>query len=59
MNLNTLNKELFSASRPTPDSANEWQQTAEAKNLDLIAQKITVDIAKGQRHPFGMTHRDT
>lgn len=45
-NLNTLNKELFSASRPTPDSANEWQQTAEAKNLDLIAQKITVDIAK-------------
>ena len=45
-NLNTLNKELFSASRPIPDSANEWQQTAEAKNLDLIAQKITVDIAK-------------
>jgi outer membrane protein len=45
-NLNTLNTELFSASRPTPDSANEWQQTAEAKNLDLIAQKITVDIAK-------------
>ncbi|GAA6206307.1 MULTISPECIES: outer membrane channel protein TolC [Thalassotalea] len=45
-NLNILNKELFSASRPTPDSANEWQQTAEAKNLDLIAQKISVDIAK-------------
>ena len=45
-NLNTLNTEKFSASRPIPDSANEWQQTAEAKNLELIAQKISVDIAK-------------
>ncbi|NQZ24041.1 MAG: outer membrane channel protein TolC [Colwellia sp.] len=45
-NLHTLNTERFSTSRPVPDSANEWQQTAEAKNLDLIAQKITVDIAK-------------
>jgi len=45
-NLNTLNTERFSTSRPIPDSADEWQQTAEAKNLDLIAQKISVDIAK-------------
>lgn len=45
-NLSALNTERFSASRPIPDSANEWQQTAEAKNLDLIAQKISVDIAK-------------
>ncbi len=45
-NLNMLNTERFSASRPVPDSANEWQQAAEAKNLDLIAQKISVDIAK-------------
>jgi outer membrane protein len=45
-NLSTLNTERFSTSRPVPDSANEWQQTAEAKNLDLIAQKIGVDIAK-------------
>jgi len=45
-NLNALNTKRFSASRPIPDSANEWQQTAEAKNLDLIAQKISVDIAK-------------
>jgi outer membrane protein len=45
-NLHVLNTERFSASRPSPDSANEWQQTSEAKNLDLIAQKITVDIAK-------------
>ncbi len=44
--LNVLNTKRFSASRPIPDSANEWQQTAEAKNLDLIAQKISVDIAK-------------
>jgi len=45
-NLNVLNTERFSTSRPVPDSANEWQQTAEAKNLDLIVQKISVDIAK-------------
>jgi outer membrane protein len=44
--LHALNTERFSASKPTPDSANEWQQTAEAKNLDLISQKITLDIAK-------------
>ncbi len=44
--LHVLNTERFSASRPSPDSANEWQQTSEAKNLDLIAQKISVDIAK-------------
>jgi outer membrane protein len=44
--LNSLNTERFSASRPIPDSANEWQQTAEAKNLDLISQKIWVDVAK-------------
>ncbi len=45
-NLDVLNTERFGTSRPAPDSANEWQQTAEAKNLDLIAQKISVDIAK-------------
>ena len=44
--LNILNTERFATSRPYPDSANEWQQTAEAKNLDLIAQKINMDIAK-------------
>ncbi|MEW6982378.1 outer membrane channel protein TolC [Colwelliaceae bacterium 6471] len=45
-NLSILNTERFSTSRPVPDSANEWQQTAEAKNLDIIAQKINVDISK-------------
>ena len=44
--LSILNTERFGTSRPSPDSANEWQQTAEAKNLDLIAEKINVDIAK-------------
>jgi outer membrane protein len=44
--LSVLNTERFSTSRPVPDSANEWQQTAEAKNLELIAQKIAVDVAK-------------
>lgn len=44
--LNTLNTERFSTSRPVPDNANEWQQTAEVKNLDLISGKIAVDIAK-------------
>jgi outer membrane protein len=41
-----LNTERFSTSRPAPDSANEWQQTAEAKNLELIAERISIDIAK-------------
>lgn len=41
-----LNTDRFATSKPSPNSANEWQQTAEAKNLDLIAQKISVDIAK-------------
>ena len=44
--LSILNTERFATTRPSPDSANEWQQTAEAKNLDLIAEKINVDIAK-------------
>jgi len=44
--VSVLNTERFSASRPSPDTANEWQQMAEAKSLDLIAQKISVDIAK-------------
>jgi len=41
-----LNTERFSTTRPTPDSANEWQTLAEAKNLNLLAAKVGVDIAK-------------
>ncbi|SEK67912.1 outer membrane protein [Colwellia chukchiensis] len=44
--LNPLNTDRFTTSRPFPDSANEWQQTAEAKNLELIAERINIDIAK-------------
>lgn len=44
--LNVLNTARFSTTRPVPDTANEWQQKAEAKSLDLIGQKISMDIAK-------------
>tara|TARA_R110001583_G_scaffold12280_12_gene54683 strand:+ start:1359 stop:2786 length:1428 start_codon:yes stop_codon:yes gene_type:complete len=45
-NLSTLDTSSFSTSAPMPNSANEWQKIAEAKSLDLIVQKINVDIAK-------------
>ena len=45
-NVSTLNTERFSTSTPNPNSADEWQVTAEAKNLDLIAAKVAIDIAK-------------
>ena len=44
--ISTLNTARFSTTIPTPSSADEWQVTAEAKNLDLIAAKVGVDIAK-------------
>jgi len=44
--LNTLNTKRFSTSRPFPDTANEWQKIAEEKNLSLISEKISMDIAK-------------
>ncbi|KGJ89306.1 outer membrane channel protein TolC [Thalassotalea sp. ND16A] len=44
--LNVLNTERFSAVVPTPNSADDWQKLAEAKNLQLISQKISMDIAK-------------
>lgn len=44
--IDVLDTSLFSTSRPSPDSANEWQQIAEEKNLELISQKVSVDIAK-------------
>lgn len=44
--LNPLNTDRFSTARPIPDNVDQWQQTAEAKNLSLIAEKISVDIAK-------------
>jgi len=44
--LNILDTGLFSTSRPVPDSADEWQKIAEARNLNLLSQKVAVDIAK-------------
>ena len=44
--ISTLNTARFSTTIPTPSSADEWQVTAEAKNLDLIAAKVGVDIDK-------------
>lgn len=41
-----LDTELFSTSRPVPDSADAWQKTAEAKNLDILFSKVGVDIAR-------------
>ncbi len=45
-NVSTLNTARFSTTVPTPSSADEWQVTAEAKNLDLIVAKVGIDIAK-------------
>jgi len=45
-NVSVLNTDRFSTSTPTPNSADEWQVTAEAKNLDLITAKIGIDIAQ-------------
>ncbi len=45
-NLSALNTSSFSTTTPAPKSANEWQQIAESKSLDIIVQKVSVDIAK-------------
>jgi len=45
-NVSVLNTDRFSTSTPVPNSADEWQVTAEAKNLDLIAAKVGIDVAK-------------
>lgn len=45
-NVSVLNTERFSTSTPVPNSADEWQITAEAKNLDLITAKVGIDIAQ-------------
>lgn len=45
-NLKTLDTGTFSTSTPMPNSADEWQQIAETKSLELITQKVAVDIAK-------------
>lgn len=44
--ISILNTDRFSTTTPNPNSADEWQQTAEAKNLDLITAKVGIDISK-------------
>jgi len=45
-NINVLNTDRFSTSTPSPNSADEWQKAAEAKNLDLITSKVGIEVAK-------------
>ncbi len=45
-NLSTLNTKRFSTNTPVPESADEWQVTAEAKNLSLISARVGIDIAQ-------------
>jgi len=45
-NINILNTDRFSTSTPNPNSADAWQKAAEAKNLDLIASKVGIEVAK-------------
>jgi len=45
-NINVLNTDRFSTTTPNPNSADEWQQVAEAKNLDLITAQVGINIAK-------------
>jgi len=45
-NVFVLNTDRFSTTTPTPNSADAWQKAAEAKNLELIAAKVGVEIAK-------------
>jgi len=44
--LSELNTTSFSTTLPVPNSADAWQKVAEDKSLDIIAQKISTDIAK-------------
>lgn len=41
-----LNTEIFSASRPSPERVDEWLGVAEERNLELLANRLAVDIAK-------------
>lgn len=44
--LDVLNTDTFSASMPAPTDINAWVSQAEDRNLQLLASKIGVDIAK-------------
>jgi len=44
--LNILNTDSFSTTKPSPANINDWQHIAENKNLSIIIQKVSADIAK-------------
>ena len=44
--IDVLNKQTFSASMPAPSDINAWVSQAEERNLQLLASKLSVDIAK-------------
>lgn len=44
--IDILNKERFSATNPSPNNVEGWLTMAERSNLQLLASKISVDIAK-------------
>lgn len=44
--ISVLNTNTFSASMPAPSDINNWVSQAEDRNLQLLASKLNVDIAK-------------
>ncbi|HET8817145.1 MAG TPA: TolC family protein, partial [Pseudidiomarina sp.] len=46
--LATLDTESFSPQNPSPQDASKWVQVAEEKNLDLLVQRVAVEIAEQQ-----------
>jgi len=46
--LDALNTQLFSPSLPTPNNTNDWVKLAQENNLELLNQRLSVDIAKQQ-----------
>ncbi|BDX05243.1 outer membrane channel protein TolC [Planctobacterium marinum] len=44
--IDVLNTQTFSASMPAPSDINAWVSQAEDRNLQLLASKLSVDIAK-------------
>lgn len=43
--LDVLNTERFSATRPQPETVDEWLSIAEQKNLEILVQRFAKDIA--------------
>jgi len=46
--LDALNTELFSPSMPSPSKSSDWIKLAQDNNLELLNQRLAVDIAKQQ-----------